>query len=44
MAQIKTKKSIKLGDWNRVKVYRNNWAGYIQLNGGEEIHGRSKVQ
>ncbi|CAH1774566.1 unnamed protein product [Owenia fusiformis] len=41
-AVIKSSNKIILGQWNRVTVHRDEWNGWMRLNGAEQVKGRSK--
>jgi len=42
MAKITTSNKVELGNWNTIRVHRNDWNGWIQLNDGQQARGRSK--
>lgn len=43
MATIRDPNPIKLGEFHTVEVYRNLTQGYITVDGGEPISGKSQV-
>jgi len=43
MGQVRTKNTVELGKWNYLKIYRQDWNGFVKLNDGPEVKGKSKV-
>jgi len=43
MGMARTKNTVRVGEWNSLKVHRTDWNGYVQLNDGPEVKGKSKV-
>ena len=40
---IQTLCQVHLNQWNHLSVYRHDWGVWLQLNGGKQEEGRSKV-
>ena len=43
MFTIQTLCQVHLNQWNHLSVYRHDWGVWLQLNGGKQEEGRSKV-
>ena len=43
MYTIETLCQVHLNQWNHLSVYRHDWGVWLQLNGGKQEEGRSKV-
>ncbi|CAL4097885.1 unnamed protein product, partial [Meganyctiphanes norvegica] len=39
---VRSPEGVRLGDWNRLTVYRHRWDVWLQLNDGHHIQGRSE--
>ena len=44
MAVLDTQDMAELGEWNTVTIHRRDWNGWIQLNDGPQIAGKSAVR
>jgi len=43
MGRARTKNRVLVGEWNHLKVRRQDWKGFVQLNNGPETGDVSKV-
>lgn len=41
--KVRSDTQVLLNQWNTLTVYRYRWDAWIQLNNGQRIQGRSKV-
>lgn len=41
--KVRSDTEIILNQWNTLTVYRYRWDAWIQLNNGQRVQGRSKV-
>jgi len=44
MGVARTSNAVLVGQWNRLRVRRIDWNGHVTLNGGPEVHSKSKVR
>lgn len=41
--KVRSDTKVTLNQWNTLTVYRYRWDAWIQLNNGQRVQGRSKV-
>lgn len=41
--KVRSVTEVTLNQWNTLTVYRYRWDAWIQLNNGQRVQGRSKV-
>lgn len=41
--KVRSDTEVMLNQWNTLTVYRYRWDAWIQLNNGQRVQGRSKV-
>jgi len=39
---VRSERPVHLNSWNRVTVYRDGWAAWLTLNGGQQVSGQSQ--